>query len=234
MHFHVQTHTDDEDPYVTRDRVSTLYYAATQLDWLVDHEHESISALGEAREFESAYNAFTNVESWSALVANLRNMLVQADPDPAKRAPLYRYEPQCGPLWTSAADHVTDAVNATGPNGFALYSCELTECGPGAWVISTDGQPEADTFTREDFVEAWCLYGDVMTTWANDSDDAYEEGFDPADGDFGSDGATVTGYLTDAKREIGYLRDHTFTLNANDGTAVTFTMQWDTDVDATN
>lgn len=233
LHYHVQRFRDDEG-IVTRTRVEALNYAATELARATDAAHEWVTLHGEDQEYEDAYNAFTNSESWGALAHNLLNIIRQADANPSKRAPLYRDEPQCGPRWTIAADHATMEANNNGPDGFALWSCERDECEPGAWVVETDGQQEGDTFTRDEFENAWFLYTDVLNTWANNSDDAYDEGAKPDANDpddWGTDGATVAGYLADTKREIDYMRDHSFVLHANNGSTVTFTLRWDTESD---
>lgn len=232
-HYHVQRHREDDNIIATRTRVNAFECAAEELEHASLAEYERISVHGEAKEYEDAYNAFTNYESWENLAGNLANLVRQSNADPDKRAPHYRHEPQFGHRWTLAADHITEQVNAEGPDGFHLYACDDVHCAPGAWVISTDGQSEEELFGHCDFEEAWRLYVDTLTTWANNSDDAYDALIaDSDDPDFwGNDGATVASYLADTKMPFRHERDHSFELHANDGSTVLFSLRWDTEAD---
>lgn len=127
-HWHVQRHTEDDDVFVTTDVVTALGYAADELNLITESEHENIRLHGEAGEFEQAYRAFDHVQAWSVLVANLRTLVANAEKYPGYRAPLYQAEPQFGPKWSTARDHVLETLNSEGPAGFTMWSCASSDC----------------------------------------------------------------------------------------------------------
>ena len=84
-HWHVVRHADDDDRLSTYSLLSAVDYAATEVSWMAESEHEVITIHGECGMFEEAYNAFVKSEDLSATAANLANAVRQADPDRAKR-----------------------------------------------------------------------------------------------------------------------------------------------------
>jgi hypothetical protein len=218
-HWHVQTHTDDEDPYVTADHVAALDYAADEMTREADQAYEMISIHGQAREFEDAYNAFMRSETFTNVAMNLQNMVNNANSIQEKRAPLYRDEPRCGPLWKASAASVQNDANVNGPEGFAIYPCSMDFCAPGTWELRTPSYSTVPlSFERDEFTSAWAALADSMRTWADESDAEY--------GDDGSDRATADSMLAEFGHGTPDPQDVSFRINANDGSDVTFSLTW--------
>lgn len=105
-HYHVNRHSDDEDPYVAESLFDALDYARTELDSLADFEHDYVSTTAqrveEARtmgakypevyEMEEALLSFAKAERYSNLMANAANMVKQNRTKHADRAPLYQID----------------------------------------------------------------------------------------------------------------------------------------------
>lgn len=110
VHYHVNRHSDDEDPYLSESLFDALDYARTELDSLADMEHSNVSytaqRVEEARtmggkypdvyemedEMEEALLSFSKAERYTGLMANAANMVKQNDAFYAERAPLYQVD----------------------------------------------------------------------------------------------------------------------------------------------
>jgi len=127
-HFHVVRHGEDDDPFLTANVADALDYAATELEYAADWQHTMISAHGEVGDFEEAYGSFVRSERFTNAMLNARNIVRQhtADSDD-DRAPLYRGEGASERL-AQATDHVVEYVNAHGPIGFRVWSCDDQTC----------------------------------------------------------------------------------------------------------
>jgi hypothetical protein len=122
-HWHVQRHSDDDDPYVTAGIYDALDYAATQLGNLADFEHDGIMGCGEAGAFEEAYRCWERSELYGNLADNAANVVRQhREQDAAKRAPLYQ-----GDGWEAAllkhAMWTASEINGKAPRGFMVWYC---------------------------------------------------------------------------------------------------------------
>jgi hypothetical protein len=142
-HWHVTRHSEDDDPYVTDSLYDALDYAAGELDPLAGHEHDMITASGEAGNFEEAYKSFVKTETLAGLQANAANIQTQARSEPADRAPLYSddtpYDEESGEVNTAsrlygAAQWVAENINEGSP--LFLWQCEAET----AYVTDT-GEP---------------------------------------------------------------------------------------------
>lgn len=226
-HWHVVLHSEDDDRLSTYDFVEALDYAAAEVDRMGDHAFEQISFCGDSGNFEAAYRAFQRFGVLEGHALNLRNMVEQATGGPARRAPHYRDEPARGPLWTVAAERVAGEVNAEIGNGFAFYRCVCGDCRPGAWIILENGGEKATTYSAAEFFRASAAYRDLVTTWAEDSDNAYALlSEDEGDGtDQGSDVAAAESMLADPVPNS--TTGHNMRIHANDGSTVTFSLSFD-------
>jgi hypothetical protein len=221
-HWHVQTHTEDDDVYGTVSVVSALDYAADALDRITDSEHNAITAYGESGDFEQAYVSFTWCESWSSLVANLRNVITQTNADASTRAPCYQDEPQYGLLWQRARTHVLETLHNEGPAGFALWRCERTECAPGEWVVSCTAFEGTAEYPRDEYPHAWSRLVTEMRDWADRQDETTL-----IDGPvYKTIKDTVLAQYGGFQGPTPEPADRTFEITTPEGTSVTFALTW--------
>lgn len=143
-HYHLSRHNEDDDPYISADLYAVLDYAADELDRLADSEHGYVSDVAgrvkdgyrgtlanskvSESEMQDALLSFGKIETWTALVANGRNMARQHTAKRAARAPVYR------PSWQDqgteesdarllhSAKNVLEAFQADSP--FDVWECE--------------------------------------------------------------------------------------------------------------
>lgn len=129
-HWHVKRHDGDDDVFAG-DLAGALDYAETEMTRVADHEHEGITACGEAEDFEEAYASFKRSEAYAGLAANLDNIHKQRTLPVEKRAPLYRGDDaETRAKLDASTARVIDTVNAQGPDGFSVYGCAEAECDP--------------------------------------------------------------------------------------------------------
>jgi hypothetical protein len=130
-HWHVRRHAEDDDVYADGDLFAALDYAAGELDRLAEHEHEHITAYGEAGEFERAYKSFVKSQRYAGLAANVRNAHHQGTAPLDQRAPLYQ-DPDEGVNRSRAeqyACHVMEDIPRLAGT-FAMWECADVECAP--------------------------------------------------------------------------------------------------------
>lgn len=177
-HYHVSSHSEDDDPFVTGDLFAALDYARWELDNLADMEHDSVSATADrvaenentvsmtpskvpAYEMEMALLSFVKVQRYNGLMANAANMVKQHGyAKRADRAPLYR------PSWTDqgteeadarlfeAAKHTASAINSGSP----IY---ITEC--GATMLTwpdTDPLHGGEPYCADEYPDGYAGYQD--------------------------------------------------------------------------
>lgn len=83
-HWHVSRHRDDDDVFITTGFWSALDYAATALSELAEFVHGGIGPMGEAGDYQSAYEAWVRSNELDALYQNVKHAGDQhskADPD---------------------------------------------------------------------------------------------------------------------------------------------------------
>lgn len=123
-HYHV-THTMSDNSYVAGDVLSALTYAVGELVTDTDIAYESISALGDAGDFEGAYKSFKEFETLDNLQSNLSNVIHQYVSEEMDRAPLFT-----GLGWQDRLDgainHVVDMINSD--SLVSIYPCSDSEC----------------------------------------------------------------------------------------------------------
>lgn len=223
-HWHVVRHAEDDDRLSTYDTVAALDYAADELSRMIDSEYESMHAMGESGDYESAWHAFLRMETYENSRADMRNMVIQSDPDPANRAPNYRDEPSQGPLWTIAAERVIGDANLNVGSGFQFYRCVCGDCRPGAWVIEIDGERTVTIYGAAEWEMAERQFKSYALYWAEQSDEDYEA---VNDQELGSDLATVESIWADGDGPRRGQDTYTFRLNANDGDSVSLSLRFE-------
>ncbi len=130
-HWHVKTHSDDDDVAAFEAVFTALGYVGQELTRATDNEYEMITAYGGAGEFEDAYKAFVRTERFAGMAANATTISEQHS-TPNLRAPLYATpdEPANLARLDVAARHAVELVNGEGPDGFAVWECAVWECAP--------------------------------------------------------------------------------------------------------
>ena len=89
-HWHVITHADDEDPFITYDTVAALDYAATEVAEYSENEHGNALDAFEGKRWEESATAFVASERYDTLARNMRIVVRNAALSPADRARLLR------------------------------------------------------------------------------------------------------------------------------------------------
>lgn len=220
VHWHVRSVDPaftDVDSQAFRTQLEVAEYAADELEDIAVGVHDDALSSFEAQRWEDSARCFVNSENYVVLAENFLNLANNADADPEGRAPLYRDEESCGPLWMAAFDHVVSTANVEGPPYFSIWPCELHECRPGAWVVEQTGDLivpiQHGLFSAARWRDAWDCYATTLREWADASDEDH--------GDDGADRATVDSYLADSE---SFSRDTTCNVSvaANDGATYTF------------
>lgn len=221
-HWHVLRHAGDDDPFASYSLSAALDYAAREIDQVSEHVHEeAMDALAE-KAWEDSANAYNRSEQLNALASELSALHRNSDADASRRAPLYRDEPQWGPRWLLATEHLFDTAEV--PDDFALYRCTDTNCRPGTWVVEMWGDflsrrriEHQDDFLADQYGAAFDLFVQTTHDWADASDCAHF-------GD-GSDMATVESLLSEYDRECE--NTIVFVVQGNDCASYTFSLTFD-------
>lgn len=125
-HFHIDASA--EGPECCSDIFSALESADFYIDGQADFEHDGISAMGDADDFEGAYRAFQRSEELSALLLNVRN-ITDHHYERKQPAPLYSGF-DAAELLHEAAKRIVQMVNDSCAN-VTIYEHALTdECEP--------------------------------------------------------------------------------------------------------
>lgn len=182
-HWHVNRHSDDDDPYLSEDLFGALDYARTTLDELADFEQSNVSATAanveEARtmggkypsvyEMEEALLSFAKAERYNSLMMNAANMVKQHAAKHAERAPLYQVDfsrdATAGWVYADAAKeadarlhqsalHTARAINEGSPLGIWDCAAELR-----TWP-DTDQTHGGESYCADEYPDGYAGYQD--------------------------------------------------------------------------
>ena len=227
-HWHVITHAEDEDTFITYDTVAALDYAATEVDEHAENEHGNAWDSFKVKSWEESATAFVTSERYGILARNMRVVVRNAALSPADRAPLYHHEGQYGPLWTRSFEHVMDTFRSASPSGLNMWECHLHECRPGAWQVRTWGDFSPykilAAFPAIEYTDAYNRYASEAQQWADQSDEDYWTD----EGDGGTDRATVDDILADQQNDQrNAIEGAVMTIHSNHGETIHFALMFD-------
>ena len=141
-HWHVSRHSDDDDVFITEDFWSALDYAKGEVDSLAEFEHDGISCMGDAGDYQGAYEAYKRSNELDAVMQQAKHALDQhskIDPDDdipgtvndGYRAPLFR-GPGGDALIMECALRAVERINSETP-------VSMWECADELVMVSENG-----------------------------------------------------------------------------------------------